>query len=414
MQTLFYIGILFVFGAFTKWISSKLGLLNVVGYLILGFIIGPEVLGIVTHKFVEDTHIITDLSLSLIAVLVGANLKYHIIKKVWKQIAFVSFFETFFTFLFIGGSFYVLFDFLGLGFAEEQRLTIALLFGGLASATAPATILAIIHELKAKGKFSSFLLSVVAVDNAIALILFSFIVTVTSSLMGSQSFSIEIIFSVFWIIILNILLGTTGAVISEIIDRIFKDQPSIKTTSTLGMIFIVYSLSDHWGLEPIFSALVMGVVMANLSNEFYLVKEEFDGHLKDIIFLLFFTLSAMHLNINFLLTMPFVIVIYVIFRILGKSTGVWVGAKLSGASKPIQNYLGIALFPQAGIAIGLALSLQNEAGFELMAPLILNIIIATTIVHEFIGPLFTTYVLKKSGECENVGSVPPNIKNNEN
>ncbi len=400
MQTLFYIGIIFVLGAFMKWVSSKLRLINVVGYLILGFVIGPEILGIVSYEFIEETHIITDLSLSLIAVLVGANLKYHVIKKVWKQIACVSFFETFFTFLFIGGSFYLLFDLLGLGFAEEQRLPIALLFGGLASATAPATILAIIHELKAKGKFSSFLLSVVAVDNAIALIFFSFIVTVTSSLMGSQSFNIDIIFSVFWIIILSVLVGAAAAIISELIDRIFVEQPSIKTTSTLGMIFILYSVSEQWGLNPLFSALVMGVVMANLSNEFCLVKEEFDKHLKDIIFLLFFTLSAMHLNINFLLTMPFVIIVYVFFRILGKITGVWVGAKLSRAEKSIQNYLGIALFPQAGIAIGLTLSLQNEAGFELMAPLILNIIIATTIIHELIGPLFTTYVLKKSGECE--------------
>ena len=383
-----------------KWVSFKLRLINVVGYLILGFVIGPEILGIVSYEFIEETHIITDLSLSLIAVLVGANLKYHVIKKVWKQIACVSFFETFFTFLFIGGSFYLLFDLLGLGFAEEQRLPIALLFGGLASATAPATILAIIHELKAKGKFSSFLLSVVAVDNAIALIFFSFIVTVTSSLMGSQSFNIDIIFSVFWIIILSVLVGAAAAIISELIDRIFVEQPSIKTTSTLGMIFILYSVSEQWGLNPLFSALVMGVVMANLSNEFCLVKEEFDKHLKDIIFLLFFTLSAMHLNINFLLTMPFVIIVYVLFRILGKITGVWIGAKLSGAEKSIQNYLGIALFPQAGIAIGLTLSLQNEVGFELMAPLILNIIIATTIIHELIGPLFTTYVLKKSEESE--------------
>ena len=400
MQTLFYIGIIFVLGSFVKWISTKLGLLNVVGYLLMGFIIGPEVLGIVSHKFVEETHIITDLSLSLIAVLVGANLRYHIIKEFWKQIFIVSFFETFFTFIFISGSFYFLFHSLGLGFAEDQRLVIALLFGGLASATAPATILAIIHELKAKGKFSSFLLSVVAADNAIALILFSFIITATAGMTGGDSCTSETFIMVFWVVILSILLGAAGAIISELIDRLFVNFPNIKTTSTLGMIFIVYSLSDYWNLEPLFSALVMGVVMANISNEFFLVKEEFDQHLKDIIFLLFFTLSAMHLNISFLFSMPFVIMIYVVFRILGKIIGVWVGAKLSGADKNIQNYLGIALFPQAGIAIGLALSLQNEPGFEMMALLILNIILATTLVHEIVGPLFTTYVLKRSGECE--------------
>ena len=400
MQTLFYIGLIFVLGAFMKWISAKVGLLNVVSYLILGFIIGPSVLGLISYEFVEQTHIITDLSLSLIAVLVGANLKYNIIKEVWRKIAMVSFFETLFTFIFIFSSFYLLFGLLGLGLSEENRLTISLLFGGLASATAPATILAVIHELKAKGKFSSFLLSVVAVDNAIALILFSFIVTYTSKMMGSESCFFTTFFSVLWIVFLSIVLGVVGAIISEGIDRIFVNNPSMKTTSTLGMIFMVYSLSDYWGLEPLFSSLVMGVVMANLSNEFFLVKKEFDNHLKDIIFLLFFTLSAMHLDVNFLFTMPLVIFVYVFFRISGKVIGVWFGAKVSGADKHIQNYLGIALFPQAGIAIGLSLSLQNEAGFEQVAPLILNIIIATTLVHEFVGPWFTKYVLKRSGECE--------------
>jgi len=400
MQTLFYIGLIFVLGAFMKWISAKVGILNVVGYLILGFVIGPSVLGIISHDFIEQTHIVTELSLSLIAVLVGANLRYNIIKAYWKKIAVVSFFETLFTFLFIFSSFYLLFDFLGLGFAQEKRFIIALLFGGLASATAPATILAVIHELKAKGKFSSFLLSVVAVDNAIALVMFSFVVTFTSAMMGTQGCSIATLFHVLWIVLLSVLLGGVGALISEGIDRLFVHQPSIKTTSTLGMIFMVYSLSDYWELEPLFSSLVMGVVMANISNDFFLVKKEFDNHLKDIIFLLFFTLSAMHLDINFLFNMPFVIFLYVFFRITGKVIGVWIGAKVSDASRPIQNYLGIGLFPQAGIAIGLSLSLQNEAGFESVAPLILNIIIATTLVHEFIGPWFTKYVLKKSGECK--------------
>jgi Kef-type K+ transport system membrane component KefB len=399
METLFYIGLIFVLGAFMKLVSFKLGLLNVVGYLILGFIIGPEVLGFVSYEFIENTHIITELSLALIAVLVGANLKYNVIKEVWKQIALVSFFETLFTFAFISGSFYFFFGSLGLGFAEEKRLTIALLFGSLASATAPATILAIIYELKSEGKFSSFLLSVVAVDNAIALILFSLVVTIITTMTGVNGCSAISILSVFWVIILSILLGIVGAVISELIDRIFVNQPSMKTTSTLGMIFIVYSLSGYWELEPLFSALVMGVVMANISDDFCFVKEEFDKHLKDIIFLLFFTLSAMHLNFSFLLNMPLVILLYVFFRILGKVTGVWVGGKLSGANSHVTTHLGLALFPQAGIAIGLSLSLHNEAGFEMMASIILNVILATTVVHELIGPLFTKYVLKKSGEC---------------
>ncbi|HHC11319.1 MAG TPA: cation:proton antiporter [Campylobacterales bacterium] len=399
MQTLFFVGLIMVLGSFMKFISHRAKILNVVGYLILGLIIGPEVLNIVPQHFIDETHIITDLSLSIISVLVGANLRYNILKEVWKQIVIISIFEAIFTFVFISSIFYLLFDFLEFGFVHNYRLIISVIFGGLASATAPATILAVIHELKVKGKFSSFLLGVVATDNAIALILFSFILIITSSIMYSGSCAYSTVFMIIPTIFLTIGVGVMGAMISEIIDRIFKPQSNIKTTSTLGMIFLVYSLSQHWGLEPLLASLVMGIVMSNLSDEFYLVKKEFDYHLKDIIFLLFFTISSMHLNVSFLLSMPFIIILYITFRILGKILGVWTGGKVSGADKHLQKYLGIALFPQAGIAIGLSLSLQNEAGFEVIAPIILNVIIATTLVHELIGPMLTKYVLKKSCEC---------------
>jgi len=391
--------LIMVLGSFMKFISHKAKILNVVGYLILGLIIGPEVLNIVPQRFIADTHIITDLSLSLISVLVGANLKYNILKEVWKQIVIVSLFEAIFTFVFISSIFYLLFDFLDFRFVGDYKLVVSVIFGGLASATAPATILAVIHELKAKGKFSSFLLGVVATDNAMSLIIFSFVIIISSTIMNFGTCSYGTAFMIVPTILLTIGVGIAGAFISEIIDRIFKEYKNIKTTSTLGMIFLVYSLTRHWGLDPLLASIVMGIVMSNLSDDFYLVKKEFDHHLKDIIFLLFFTISSMHLNISFLLDMPIVIILYVIFRILGKIIGVWTGAQLSGANKHIQNYLGIALFPQAGIAIGLSLSLQNQAGFEVIAPIILNVIIATTMIHEFIGPMLTKYVLKKSDEC---------------
>ena len=143
----------------------------------------------------------------------------------------------------------------------------------------------------------------------------------------------------------------------------------------------------------------MGIVMTNISPDFDLVEEEIDNHLEEIIFMLFFMLSAMHLNIATLGTMPLIMIVYILLRFGGKIFGVWLGAKLSGADKMIQNNLGLGLFPQAGVAIGLALSLQGEVGFEEIAPLILNVIIATTLVHELVGPLLSKYILKKSGEC---------------
>ncbi len=396
MESLFYIGIIFVLGAFMKWVSFKFEMLNVVGYLILGFVIGPKMLNIVPQEFIEGGSVITDISLALISVLVGANLKYNLIKDVWKKIVVISIFEAIFTFTLIATAFYMLFDFLDMGFATHYRLTIALIFGALASATAPATILAVIHELKIKNKFSTFLLGVVATDNAITLILFSIVVISTRATTDFAGYTYDSFLVIVPIVFFTILLGIVGAFISELIDRIFKKHKHIKTTSTIGMIFIVYSLSNYWDLDPLLASLVMGIVMSNLSKNFYLVKNEFDVHLKDIIFMLFFTLSAMHLDIGFIIFMPIVVFLYVLFRIVGKISGVWVGGKLSEAAPNIQKYMGLALFPQAGIAIGLALSLQTEVGFETVAPIVLNIIIATTMIHEFVGPILTKYVLEKN------------------
>ena len=395
MQTLFFIGIIFVLGALVQWFSPKIGLPKVVGYLLLGLLIGPEILGIIPQHFIEETHIITDLSLALIAVLVGANLKYSKLKEMGKQIVLVTFFEATGAFLFVAIGFYLLSSFLG--FSNHESLIISILFGGLSSATAPVATIAVVHELKAKGKFTTFLLAVVATDDALALIFFACAVIMAGIFAGNGTFSYTVL-EIFGVIILSGIIGIIGAALSELIDKLFVHHKGMETISTIGMVFIVYSLSEYWQLEPLFATLVMGVVMTNISPDFDLVEEEIDNHLEEIIFMLFFMFSAMHLNLNTLSSMPLIILTYILLRFGGKIFGVWLGAKLSHADKNVKKYLGLGLFPQAGVAIGLALSLQHETGFESIAPLILNVIIATTIVHELIGPLLTKYILKKSGE----------------
>ena len=304
----------------------------------------------------------------------------------------ITFFEALFAFLAVSIGFYLLFGFIG-GSPE-----FSILLGGLAAATAPAATIAITHELKAKGKFTSTLLSVVALDDALALILFTFSVMLGGVFISGEELSLGHLWEAVWMISLSTLVGIVGAVISVLIDKLFAHHKGMETISTLGMVFIVYALSGYWGLEPLFSALVMGVVMTNISEDFDLVEEEIDNHLEEIIFMLFFILSAMHLDLSALMTMPMVVIFYVLFRMLGKVSGVWIGSGLSGADKIVKKYLGIGLMPQAGVAIGLALSLQNEPIFASIAPTLLHVIIATTVIHEFLGPIVTRYVLKKSGE----------------
>jgi len=382
MQTLLYTGIIFLVGALMQWASPKVGLPKVVGYLFVGLLIGPEVLGVIPEHFVEGSHVMIELALSLIAVLVGANLKYQRVKGLGKQILTITLFEGLFAFLAVSTGFYLFF---GLGDGSTE---FAILLGGLAAATAPAATIAITRELGAKGKFTTTLLGVVALDDALALILFTFAVMLGGVFISGGELSFGYLWEAVWVLLLSTLAGGVGAVVS------------METISTLGMVFIVYALSGLWGLEPLFSALVMGVVMTNLSDDFDLVEEEIDNHLEEIIFMLFFILSAMHLDLDAVMTMPLVVIFYVLFRLIGKVCGVWVGAGLSGADKEVKKYLGIGLMPQAGVAIGLALSLQNEPAFASIAPTLLHVIIATTVIHEFLGPIVTRYVLKKSGETD--------------
>lgn len=398
MHTLYYLGIIFVLGALVELLSPKLSLPKVVGYLILGLIIGPEVLGIVPQSFVHNSEFVIDMSLSIIAVLLGASLKYSAVQGVAKQIIYITFFQSTFAFLIVSIGFYLLFPLFNLHF--EHTLVISMLFGALSAATAPAATMAVVHELKAKGRFTTTLLGVVALDDAMSLIIFAFAVTTGSAIISRGDFHYSVITDTLEIIFYSGLIGVVGAIVLRLFHKLFSQHKGMETIATLGVIFIVYSVNISWHFEALFSALVMGVVISNMGEGFDLVEEEIDNHLEEIIFMLFFILSAMHLDLSMLSLVPFVLLAYIILRLFGKFLGVYVGGKLSHADKTVQNYLGLGLFPQAGLAIGLALSLQYKEGFETIAVFILNVVIATTIIHELIGPILTKWILKKSGEAQ--------------
>ncbi|WP_373000832.1 cation:proton antiporter [Sulfurimonas sp.] len=398
MEMLFNIGIIFVLGSIVGWISPRLGVPRVVGYLLLGLIIGPQLLGIVSAHFVEHSHLIIDISLSIIAVLVGATLKFSFLDEHKKEVIYITLYQAIGTFVVVAVGFVML----GAVFPFEtaQVLLIALLLAGIATATAPATPLAIVHELRAKGTFTSTFLAIVALDDVISLMMFTFALTIGTSLVASEVFEWINILHAIVILLLSSLLGTIAGLVNTLLEKVFVNSKMMETIATLGLVFLVYSMSEFYGLEPLLSAMVMGIVMVNTSEDFDLIQDEIDKHLANIIFMLFFILSAMYLNLEALVTIPVIIVLYTLLRLVGKVLGSYLGAVVSGSSKTIKKYMGIALFPQAGVAIGLALSIQNHPQLDSIAPIILNIIIATTFIHEMLGPFMTKYALQKSGECD--------------
>ncbi|QOY54394.1 cation:proton antiporter [Candidatus Sulfurimonas marisnigri] len=398
METLFYLGIIFVLGALTEWLSPKLHTPRVVGYLMLGLIIGPEVLALIPNEFVDNTHIITDLALSIIAVLVGATLKVSNLKGHGREVVYITVFQSLGAFIVVVVGFILMGNILN--FPSQQILFIALLLGGIAAATAPATALALVYELRAKGNFTSTLLAVIAIDDAISLIVFTLALTAGVTLIESGVFEWTNLAQALSLILFSTILGIIAGLLNTIMEKIFTHHKGMETISTLGLIFIVYSLSEYLKLEPLLSSMVMGVVITNMSPDFDLVEEEIDNHLVEIIFMLFFIISAMHLKISAIFTLPIAIVLYVVLRVFGKIIGCYIGAIVSGSNRIVKKYMGMALLPQAGVAIGLALSIQKHEGLQSVAPIILNIVIATTLIHEIIGPFMTKYALQKSGDIE--------------
>ncbi|MDY0123051.1 cation:proton antiporter [Sulfurimonas sp.] len=396
MEALFYIGIIFVLGAFIERFSPLVYVPRVVGYLLVGLIIGPQVLGLVPQHFIEDSHIVTDLALSIIALLAGATLKAKRLNGHIKEIVLITIFQSLTTFFVVASGFIFLGDILELPMLETTIA--ALILGAIATATAPATPLALVHELHAKGNFTSTLLAVVAADDAISLIVFSLAVTVAVSLMQSDTYSWQTLLTTLNIVFLSVLIGVVAAFLNRGFEKLFAHHKGMETISTLGLIFVVYSLSQAWHLEPLLSAMVMGIVITNISEDFDLVEEEIDKHLAQIIFILFFMLSAMHLKLEAFFSLPLAIVAYIVLRFFGKYVGSFIGASVAKSSSNVKKYMGAALIPQAGVAIGLVLSLQERSSFEALAPMLLNIIIATTLIHEIIGPFLTRYALEKSQE----------------
>jgi len=397
MEMLFNIGIIFVLGSVVGWISPRIGVPRVVGYLLLGLIIGPELLNIIPLEFVKHSHLIIDISLSIIAVLVGATLKLSSLDGHGKEVIYITFYQAFGTFIVVAVGFIMVGGIFP--FESMQVVLISLLLAGIATATAPATPLAIVHELHAKGIFTSTFLAIVALDDVISLMIFTIALTIGTSLVGSGMLEWANIIDAVIILSLSSLLGIIAGLANTLLERVFVSSKTMETIATLGLIFLVYSMSEFHSLEPLLSAMVMGIVMANTSHHFDLIQDEIDKHLANIIFMLFFIISAMYLNISSLVSIPVIIVLYTLLRLIGKMSGSYVGAVVCKSSNTVKKYMGIALFPQAGVAIGLALSIQNHPELQDIAPFILNIIIATTFIHELLGPFMTKYALLKSGEC---------------
>lgn len=384
-EILFDVALLLISGILFGRLTKLIKLPNVTGYLIAGLLLGPSVLHILSADMVNNMSIISDIALGFIAFSIGSefNLKYF--RKVGIAPILIATAESF------GAIFLVTGVLILMGF--DVKLSIML--GAIAAATAPAQTIAVINQYKAKGPLTSMLISVVAIDDATALIGFGFATTIVKMMNSSENFNLLLsILTPLFDIAISLILGAVISILMKLMFRWFR-KPSNRICIIISFILFTYWASSALGGSPLLACMSLGGVLVNIFGDMDSVVSVTEAFNPPIL-MLFFVISGAGFQISALQGIGVIGVIYVVVRVAGKWFGAWLGGKMSKQEEKICKYLGPVLMPQAGVALGLV-----AAAGQLVpdyAPQIRVIILCSTFIYSIIGPVTAKTALVKSGE----------------
>lgn len=368
-------------------VMKKISLPNVTGYLIAGLIAGPYCLKLYTSENLNALGIITNVALGFIAFSIGGEFKLSSLKQLGAKIFVITVFEA------VGASVLVITALVLLKFP----ITLALVLGAIASATAPAATLMVVRQYKAQGPVTSTLLPVVAIDDAVCLMLFSILSSVAKSLESEGGFNLyQTILKPIIEIVLSLIIGFIIGIILSIATKFFKSRAN-RISLVVTAVFLGVGISDKFGLSSLLLCMAIGAALANYSP---VSDKVMDGSERwtPPLFMLFFVISGAQFNFSVLKTVGAVGVIYILMRSFGKYFGARLGCRIAGTEKTVRNFLGITLLPQAGVAIGMAqlsLTVVPEYGEQIRA-----VVLCATLVYELVGPLLTKIALQKAGEIQ--------------
>lgn len=387
LNILFYFALLLLAGLILGRVVKLVKLPNVTGYLIAGLLIGPYCFKLLSTDMVTEFEIVSEMALAFIAFSIGSQFKLSFLKKVGIMPIIIAILEG------LAATVLVTVVLVVFGFGLE----ISLLLGAIASATAPAATIMVIKQYKAKGPVTETLLSVVALDDAVALIAFGFSMAVVNTLLhpGQTSVVMSILMP-FVEIIGSIALGFVLGFLFKIPLRYFK-KDSNRLIITAGFVFLGSSLATMLGLSPLLLCMSMGAMLVNISSSANSVFKLVDM-VTPPIFVMFFVVSGAGLDIAYLPKVGLIGILYIITRVIGKVAGASLGAIITKAPETVKKYIGFTLVPQAGVAIGLSL-IASQAIPE-YGPTISAVILCATFIYEMVGPVITKIGLKKAGEIK--------------
>lgn len=384
---LFYLSVILFGGLIMGRAVKLIRLPNVTGYLLAGLLLGPCVLGFLPAGFVHEMELVSEMALALIALTIGAEFEFSYLKKVGIAPLIIALLEAF------GAMFLVCAVLLVLGFDIE----VSLLLGAIASATAPAATVMVVKQYKAKGPVTETLLSVVALDDAVALIAFGIAMAVVNTLQNPGEVSmVWAVAKPFVEILGSAVIGIALGLLFRIPLRFFK-KSSNRLIITLAFTFLGTSLASMLGLSSLLLCMFMGATLINLCSDGADILEIADT-ITPPIYLMFFVISGAELNLFILPQIGLLGIAYIIARVTGKIGGASLGAVIAHSKPTVRKYIGLTLIPQAGVAIGL--SLMAAKALPDIGETIQAVILCGTLIYELTGPVCTKLALIRAGEIQ--------------
>lgn len=393
------LGLIMFLGALGGRLFQKLRIPQVVGYIVIGVLIGQSGLQLLSVPVITALEPLSSVALSLIGFLIGAELKIGVIKKYGKQFIGILLFEAIVPF------FVVAIVVTAVAFALTRNfptaLSMGLVLGSISSATAPAATTDVLKENRTRGPLTMTVLGIVAMDDAVALILYAVASSVAAILLGGGAgltLGAQLISLLYEVGGSLVVGGLIGLALGQIIRNLMSDEGRILSFS-LGALFLSTGICTLLALDNILAAMSLGFVMVNFApaktRETFSLVEKFTPP----IYVMFFVLVGAKLNIwNVNAFVAVLAILYVLCRTLGKSLGARLGARLTKAPETVRKYLPFCLLSQAGVAIGLSIAAGQDFAATI-GPTIMLIITATTFVVQLVGPICVKHGITKAGEC---------------
>lgn len=378
-------GGLFLIGLLADLLGRRTPLPRVTLLLVAGFVIGPSVLDWLPPFTEAWFPVLTDIALSMIGFLLGQKLTRATLRDMGRSVLAMSISEVILTALLV-------FSVLALlGVPVE----IALLLAGIAPATDPAATVDVVHEQKAQGRFTDTLLGIVAIDDVWGLLTFSVLLAVAQAVSGHGA-TTEILMSGAWEIGGALLLGATiGVPMAYLTGRVRPGEPT--QAEALGLVLLSAGLAEWAEVSYILTAMVLGAVVANLAKHHDRPFRAIEG-IEWPFLILFFLLAGAGLHLDALMAVGLVGAGYIGLRVTGRILGTRLGGWLSGTEPATRHWMGLALLPQAGVAIGMALLAGQR--FPEVRDLIMPVALGSTVIFELLGPVVTRRVLVRVGEAK--------------